>query len=768
MATVIIGSGQQDAILVGTVAASGDKDILQAQADTGVNDFSTIVAKNKEKLSAGFLGYRAFLRAMWTYVAAPAFHSLNLGHDPLTGCVDSIGTQPVKQPTLSIRRVLVTLGAFSILVASGLSGFGLLGIQRQLDARKHVIVLEKAMYNHTEADTFMDSFRTDVLRALLNSAGTNKEGGEAIRAELRHHTEVMTTSIAQNLLLPLSPDLHDNYIGIARLAAAFVPAGQDAVELALTDPAAGSANFERFRHDFSGFEATMDDVRDVLHTEVKQVRDKAALTATRAKWMIIASSLIGIICLVLITMVAVRTAQSITADLANSREQAHHLALHDALTGLPNRAFLSKHLEHALAHAQRHETRLAMLCLDLDRFKQVNDTLGHPVGDALLRAVASRLRDCLRSCDMVARLGGDEFAIILAPLDRVEEAGTLAQRVIELLSKPYDLDGHQVVVGTSIGIALAPADTIDAGHLFKMADMALYRAKADGRGVFRMFEQEMDAKLQARRLLELDLRQAVEMQEFELHYQPLVDLSSGQVSALEALVRWRHPEQGLVPPDDFIPLAEETGLIGPIGAWVLRQACADAAEWPTKVRVAVNVSAAQFKGSSLITAVFDALAAAALPPGRLELEITETALLADADATLAVLRALRARGVRIVMDDFGTGYSSLGYLRSFPFDKIKIDRCFIKDIETNVDCKAIVRAVTGLGSNLGIATTAEGVETAAQLDQLRAEGCDQIQGYLFSRPVPARDVAALLNQTLPPARTDHAPGVTRHSYPELA
>ena len=674
----------------------------------------------------------------------------------------------MRQPALSIRTVLVTLGALSILIASGLAGFGLLGIQLQLDARRRVVVLEQADYNHTNADNFMDSIRTDVLRALLNTAGTNKEGGEAIRAELRHHTDVMNTSINENLTSPLPPELHNSYIRIAELAAAFSPAGQDAVELALTDSAAGSANFERFRVGFSALEAMMDGVRDVLHTEVQKVRDKAALTATHVKWMIVGSSLIGIICLMLITMVAVRIAHGVTADLASSREKAHHLALHDSLTGLPNRAFLSKHLEHALAQARRHKTALAMLCLDLDRFKQVNDTLGHPLGDALLRAVAGRLRDCLRSCDMVTRLGGDEFAIVQAPLDRADDAGTLAQRIIETLSKPYDLHGHQVVVGASIGIALAPTDTTDTGHLLKMADMALYRAKADGRGVFRMFEQEMDTKLQARRMLELDLRRAVEMQEFELHYQPLVDLSSGQVNALEALVRWRHPEQGLVSPDNFIPLAEETGLIGPIGAWVLHQACADAAKWPTDVRVAVNVSAAQFKGPGLIAAVFDALAASALSPERLELEITETALLADADATLAVLRELRAKGVRIVMDDFGTGYSSLGYLRSFPFDKIKIDRCFIKDIETNVDCKAIVRAVTGLGSNLGIVTTAEGVETAAQLDQLRAEGCDQIQGYLFSRPVPARDVAALLSQTLPPAQTGHAPGIARRSHPELA
>lgn len=768
MATVTFGAGQLDATPAGAVAASSDGDILQAQADTCCCDFPTIAAKNGEEPSSGFLGHRAFPRAVRTYLAALACRSSSLWAGPPAGRVDGTEAQRARRPALSIRMVLVTLGAFSVLVAAGLAGFGLLGIQRQLDARHRVVVLEQALSNHTSADTFMDAVRADVLRALLSSVGTNQEGSEAIRAELRHHVDVLGTSIAGNAALPLAPGLHDSYTKIAGLVVTFVPAGQGAVELALTDPAAGSVNFERFRHDFSVLEELMDGVRDVLHAEVKHVRDKAALTAVRGERMIVASSLIGIIFLVLITMVAVRVAQGITADLASSREAAHHLALHDTLTGLPNRAFLSKHLEHALAHARRHKTTLAMLCLDLDRFKQVNDTLGHAVGDALLRAVASRLRDCLRSCDMVARLGGDEFAIVQAPLDRADEAGTLAQRIIETLSKPYDLNGHQVVVGASIGIALVPADTTEDSHLLKMADMALYRAKADGRGVFRMFEQEMDTKLQARRVLELDLRRAVEMREFELHYQPLVDLASGQVNALEALVRWRHPEQGLVPPDDFIPLAEETGLIGPIGAWVLHQACADAAEWPTDVRIAVNVSAAQFKGHGLIAAVFDALAVSGLPPGRLELEITETALLADADATLAVLRALRAKGVRIVMDDFGTGYSSLGYLRSFPFDKIKIDRCFIKDIETNVDCKAIVRAVTGLGSNLGIATTAEGVETHAQLDQLRAEGCDQIQGYLFSRPVPARDVAALLGQTLPPARAGHAAGVARRSHPELA
>ena len=673
----------------------------------------------------------------------------------------------MRQAIFSIRGVLVTLGVLSIMIATGLAGFGLLGIQRQLDARNRVVMLEQALDNHTNADTFMDGVRTDVLRALQNAVGTNKEGGDAIRADLEHHVDVLRTSIADNLTIPLSPELHDNYVEITSFVSAFVPAGKNAVELALADPVAGATNYEHFRHEFLALEQLMDDVRGVLHAEVQHVRDGSVLTAKRANRMIVASSLAGIMLLVLITAVAVRIARGITSALASSREEAHHLALHDPLTGLPNRALLAERLEQALIQVQRHKTMLAVLCLDLDRFKQVNDTFGHPVGDALLRAVAGRLRGCVRSCDTVARLGGDEFAVIQAPLGRMDEVGMLAQRIVETLSEPYELSGQRVVVGASVGIALAPVDATDIGHLFQMADIALYRAKADGRGLFRMFEPGMDTKLQVRRALEADLHRAVEMQEFELHYQPLVDLSSGQVSALEALIRWRHPGRGLVPPDDFIPLAEETGLIGPIGTWVLHRACADAAGWPQGLKIAVNVSPAQFKGPGLVPAVLDALAASALAPERLELEITETAFLTDADATLAVLRKLRTTGVRIAMDDFGTGYSSLGYLRSFPFDKIKIDRCFIKDIETSLDCKAIVHAVTGLGSNLGISITAEGVETVAQLDQLRANGCDQVQGYLFSRPVPARDVAALLDQMMDTAHASRAFGMAERGQPEL-
>ena len=673
----------------------------------------------------------------------------------------------MKQPALSIRAVLISLGALSILVVAGLAGFELLSIGRQIEVRKRVTMLEQALFNQMKANTSMEEVRTDVLRAVLSTIGTNKDGGASIRTELLHHENMVKIPIAENEALPLSPHLHDSYAKLTELVALFNAAGRKAVELALTDPVAGSVSFERLKSDFSELETLMGDMENTLRAEARHVREGAAANAKRAKQMVLTSSFISAVLLALITAIAARIAQKITAALASSQKEAHRLALHDPLTGLANRAFLGERLKQALAQARRQKTGLAVLYLDLDRFKQVNDTLGHPAGDALLCAVADRLRGGLRRCDTVARLGGDEFAIIQAPLDKAEDAGQLAQRIVEALSEPYILGDYQAVIGTSVGIALASADTTDGGHLLKMADIALYRAKSDGRGLFRVFEPEMDLTLQTRRALAQDLRRAVGMGEFELHYQPLINLPSGRVGAMEALVRWRHPERGLVGSNDFIPLAEETGLAGPIGAWVLHQACADAAGWPSDVRVAVNVSAAQFK-TGLVAAVRDALAASALLPGRLELEITETALLADADATLATLRELRAMGVRIAMDDFGTGYSSLGYLRSFPFDKIKIDRSFIADIETSADCMAIVRAVVGLGSNLGIVVTAEGVETPAQLDRLRAKGCGQVQGHLFSRPVPARDVAALLGQMPLPAEAGHVHGALSHGCPELA
>jgi diguanylate cyclase (GGDEF)-like protein len=425
--------------------------------------------------------------------------------------------------------------------------------------------------------------------------------------------------------------------------------------------------------------------------------------------------------------------------------QLTHMAHHDGLTALPNRLLFREEMERELARARRGEP-VAVLCVDLDHFKRVNDTLGHAAGDALLQAAAERLRACVRETDIVARLGGDEFAIVQVLADQPRAATVLAERLIADLSRPFDIEGHQVVVGASVGIALAPSDGTEADQLMKSADMALYRAKADGRGVLRYFESEMDAKMQARRALELDLRKALAEREFELFYQPIVDLQSNRVAGFEALLRWNHPTQGLISPGEFIPIAEDMGLIVPLGEWVLRRACLEAAGWPDNIKVAVNLSPAQFKSKTLALAVTSALADSGFPANRLELEITESVLLQDNETVRAILHQLRDLGVRISMDDFGTGYSSLSYLRSFPFDKIKIDQSFVRDMCLHDDSIAIVRAVAGLGRNLGMSTTAEGVETNEQLGRLRDEGCTEVQGYLFSRPLPASEVPRLLAQ----------------------
>jgi diguanylate cyclase (GGDEF)-like protein len=429
-----------------------------------------------------------------------------------------------------------------------------------------------------------------------------------------------------------------------------------------------------------------------------------------------------------------------------AQEQISHMARHDALTNLPNRTLFREQLEKALRLAKRSD-QLAVLCLDLDHFKDINDSLGHPVGDALLKEVARRLGECITDHDTVARLGGDEFAIVQFCSDCDPSAvALLASHVVEKVSAPYEIAGHQLVIGVSIGISLAPEDGKNPDELLKKADLALYRAKEDGRGTYRFFETGMDARAQARRMLELDLRAALKRGEFEVYYQPIRDVARDTVVAFEALVRWNHSLRGMISPVNFIPLAEETGLIVPIGDWVLRQACMDAAQWSQDVGVAVNLSPVQFKNLNLVSSVKDALKASGLPAHRLELEITESVLLQNSEATLAVLHELRAFGVRISLDDFGTGYSSLSYLRSFPFDKIKIDRSFITELATREDSMAIVRAVTGLGKSLGIVTTAEGVETDAQFELLRQEGCTQAQGYLFSRPRPAAEVENMLTQ----------------------
>jgi diguanylate cyclase (GGDEF)-like protein len=443
----------------------------------------------------------------------------------------------------------------------------------------------------------------------------------------------------------------------------------------------------------------------------------------------------------------VATLEDITA-WREAQEKLAYLAHHDPLTSLPNRTKFREDLEQTLLRVNR-DGRVAVLCLDLDHFKEINDSLGHPIGDDLLKDVASRLRTSVREGDTVARLGGDEFAIVQAGTDlQASESSSLAERLVEIVGAAYAIHGHQLNIGVSIGIAFAPNDGEDPDQLLKNADMALYRAKEDGRGTYRFFEPGMDARAQARRVLEIDLRAALTRDEFEVHYQPIHDLNTDQITAFEALIRWNHPLRGMISPMDFIPLAEETGLITQLGDWILRKACMDAAAWSREVRVAVNLSPVQFRNSNLVQSVISALAASGLAPERLELEITESVLLQDSEATLAALHKLRSFGVKISMDDFGTGYSSLSYLRSFPFDKIKIDRSFVHELATREDSMAIVRAVTGLGKSLGISIVAEGVETNEQLGLLRTEGCTEVQGFLFSRPRPAQDVEAMLSYGL--------------------
>ena len=437
------------------------------------------------------------------------------------------------------------------------------------------------------------------------------------------------------------------------------------------------------------------------------------------------------------------------ADITERRKaeaRIAHMAHHDGLTDLPNREFYQERLRQALEEAQATGKRVAVLCVDLDLFKNVNDSFGHPMGDRLLRLVADRLRSLLRGNHLAARLGGDEFALILASDPTPKEISDFSTRLIGVLSDSYDIDGIEAVIGASVGIALSPSDGTTSEDLMRSADMALYRAKSDGGGVHRFFEREMDLLAQKRRDMEVDLRRAFANGEFELHYQPLVDIGANRISGFESLLRWQHPEKGMISPAEFIPIAEDIGLIVSIGEWVLREASAEAAKWPDDVKVAVNLSAVQFRSRNLVQAVISALAHSGLSPLRLELEITESVFLAETEANLAILHQLRALGVRISMDDFGTGYSSLSYLRSFPFDKIKIDRSFVKDLAERPDCVAIVRAISGLGRSLNITTTAEGVETVDQLDWLRNEGCDEVQGFLFSAAKPASEIVALLSK----------------------
>jgi diguanylate cyclase (GGDEF)-like protein len=424
-----------------------------------------------------------------------------------------------------------------------------------------------------------------------------------------------------------------------------------------------------------------------------------------------------------------------------SEARIAYLAHHDMLTGLANRTAVAQKIEEAAARERRWGDPFSVLLLDLDRFKYVNDTLGHPAGDALLREVAARLKKCLRETDVLGRLGGDEFAIIQPGETSQREAATaFADRIIEIIAKPFNIEGNEVNIGTSIGIALAPEHASNPDELLKMADLALYRAKSGGRNSYRFFDAAMNEEAGARRALETQLRHAIQNDQLQLHYQPIIDAKTGRICGAEALVRWQHPVKGMIPPDQFIPLAEECGLINQIGEWVLRTACLEATNWPSRIKIAVNLSPVQLRKPSLSADVVNALALSGLPPKRLELEITETALIETGMESLPVLNEFKRLGITIALDDFGTGYSSLSHLTIFPFDKIKIDKSFTQNITKRADCAAIISATLTLATSLDIATTAEGVETTDQSRLLRLAGVTSLQGFLFKRPGPACEI----------------------------
>jgi diguanylate cyclase (GGDEF)-like protein/PAS domain S-box-containing protein len=439
----------------------------------------------------------------------------------------------------------------------------------------------------------------------------------------------------------------------------------------------------------------------------------------------------------------VGTYEDIT-EQRKAEESIARMARHDALTDLPNRLLFRERMAEGLARVQAWDELMAVICIDLDNFKLINDSLGHPIGDKLLRKVAERLGSTVRECDTIARIGGDEFAILQFMTDR-SATEALAERVLSKMAEPALIDGQEINTACSVGIAIAPDHGTDSDHLMQCADLALYAAKAHGRNTFRFFEPDMEAKVQERRTLEIDMRHALTAGQFELAYQPLVSAARGELVGMEALIRWTHVTRGKLSPSEFISVAEETGFIIPLGEWVLRNACREAAKWPESIKIAVNLSPVQFRGAGIVTSVMQALATAQVSPRRLELEITEAVLLQNDPTIAEILHRLRDLGVRICMDDFGTGYSSLSYLRSFPFDKIKIDRSFIVDVNCVHNAEAIVRAIAGLGTALGIQTTAEGVETLEQLELVRRAGCSEVQGYLISPPCSVSELPSLFS-----------------------
>ena len=432
----------------------------------------------------------------------------------------------------------------------------------------------------------------------------------------------------------------------------------------------------------------------------------------------------------------------IMQELTLTRVELRRISRTDPLTGLPNRVLFQERLEGALARIGYGE-RVALLYIDIDGFKSVNDSLGHRIGDELLKSVAVSLSDCLDEKDIIARLGGDEFVVVQTAVKRSEDVTALVTCIYQSIREPHECLGHLVTTDASIGIAFASQDGIDVEQLLKNADLAMYSAKEAGRRTYRFFEPEMEVRMKARRSLEIDLRQAIIEGGFEVYYQPIIDLQSNRISGCEALLRWHHPQRGMISPTEFIPVAEETGLINQLGEWVLTTACMEAATWPDHIKLAVNVSPVQFRSDTLALKVVAALAASGLSANRLELEITEAVLIRDDDAALTILHQLRALGIRIALDDFGTGYSSLSYLQRFPFDKIKIDRCFIKDIAESSGAPCIVQAVVSIATTRHITTTAEGVETEQQREILRGLGCTEMQGYLFSPAKPAAELKRL-------------------------
>lgn len=456
-------------------------------------------------------------------------------------------------------------------------------------------------------------------------------------------------------------------------------------------------------------------------------------------------------------IVAVLTTSLDISDRKRAEGHLRHLAHHDALTDLPNRSLLHERVRHEIAHARRNDRKFALHLFDLDRFKGINDVLGHHIGDRLLKAVAERLCATVRETDTVARLGGDEFAILQANVGAVEDAAELARRIRTALAEPFRFEGQEISTSASIGIALFPDHGFDFDDLLKNADLAMYRAKADGRDGFRSFAADMDTTARAVTVLESDLRRALQREEFVLHYQPQVNLASGRIVGAEALLRWRRENGDMIAPGDFLPQAEENGLIAPISEWVLRHACAQAASWPLAglppLRIAVNLSAVQFRKQDVEQVVLAALTESGLEPSRLELELTETILLQDTERVVGHLKALQARGVTFSIDDFGTGYSSLAYVKNFPVDRLKIDKSFIHNLKNDANDAAIVRAIINLGHSLDLEVIAEGVETAAQVAHLRTEGCDEVQGFYFGRPMPALDFVDLVRREALVART---------------